>query len=76
MSDAITFEGAGGFHAHPPAPALAAWAIKPRGPAHAIAFLMTGAIIRMPATAVRGLALLLCAANVAGMLFLAALSAV
>jgi len=76
MSDTIMFQGAGGFHAPPSAPALAAWAIKPRGWAHGVAVLFTSAIIRMPPGALRGLAVLLCAASVAGMLFLAALAAV
>jgi hypothetical protein len=74
MSDSMTFLGAACLSA-PPAQAHAAWAIKPRGPAHAITVLLTSAIIRMPPAALRGLAFLLCAASVAGMLFLAALAA-
>jgi hypothetical protein len=74
MSDSMTFERARGLHS--PSPAHAAWAIKPRGPAHAVTVLFTSAIIRMTPSALRGLAFLLCVASVAGMLFLAAVSAV
>jgi hypothetical protein len=71
MHDSFTFEEAGGFLAAPPAPFRAAWAIKPRGPAHFISTFITSAIIRVRPVALLNLGLLLCGASGAGMVFLA-----
>jgi hypothetical protein len=71
MYDAFTFAEAGGFFDPPPPPYRAAWAIKPRGPAHFINAFITSAIIRVRPVALLTLGLLLCGASGAGIVFLA-----
>jgi hypothetical protein len=72
MSDTFMFDAAGAHLAPAPARVLAAWAIKPRGPAHLIASIATAAIIRAHPMVLRNLAFLLCAASTAGLAFLVA----
>jgi hypothetical protein len=72
MPDILTIEAPGSFLGSAPAPTFAAWAIKPRGPAHFITSLITGAIIRAHPMVLRNLAFLLCAASGAGLAFLVA----
>jgi hypothetical protein len=72
MSDIMTIDSAGTFLGPAPARVLAAWAIKPRGPAHLISSLITGAIIRAHPMVLRNLVFLLCAASGAGLAFLVA----
>ncbi|MEJ0045826.1 MAG: hypothetical protein WDN04_06650 [Rhodospirillales bacterium] len=55
--------------------AYAAWAIKPRGPAHFITSWITGAIIRVQPAVLFSLAMLLFAASSAGVVLLVARAA-
>jgi hypothetical protein len=72
MSATFPLDAAGTQLAPVPARVLAAWAIKPRGPAYLINSLMTGAIIRTHPMVRRNLAFLLGAASSAGLAFLVA----